>query len=125
LRPSGFSITPGVNSCKRPFEILQVEYLNNMIEQDHRFIKNLTRPIKGFKSFGLRQPRSMALRWPIWSEGGNFQPMVNPHFNNSPRSVHNFAQRSPFPPPSQKFATKSMTLSLLIVDILQPLTVKK
>jgi putative transposase len=46
-------------------EILQVEYLNNMIEQDHRFIKKLTRPMKGFKSFGLRQPRSMALRWPI------------------------------------------------------------
>jgi len=32
-------------------EILQVKYLNNMIEQDHRFIKKLTRPMKGFKSF--------------------------------------------------------------------------
>ncbi|MGO7522752.1 DDE-type integrase/transposase/recombinase, partial [Rhizobium brockwellii] len=31
-------------------EILQVKYLNNMIEQDHRFIKKLTRPMKGFKS---------------------------------------------------------------------------
>jgi putative transposase len=32
-------------------EILQVKYLNNMIEQDHRFIKKLTGPMKGFKSF--------------------------------------------------------------------------
>jgi len=32
-------------------EILQVKHLNNMIEQDHRFIKKLTRPMKGFKSF--------------------------------------------------------------------------
>ncbi|MVA56854.1 IS6 family transposase [Agrobacterium vitis] len=32
-------------------EILQVKYLNNIIEQDHRFIKKLTRPMKGFKSF--------------------------------------------------------------------------
>ena len=32
-------------------EICQVKYLNNMIEQDHRFINKLTRPMKGFKSF--------------------------------------------------------------------------
>ncbi|WP_427145444.1 DDE-type integrase/transposase/recombinase, partial [Rhizobium pisi] len=32
-------------------EIRQVKYLNNTIEQDHRFIKKLTRPMKGFKSF--------------------------------------------------------------------------
>ena len=32
-------------------EILQVKYLDNMIEQDHRFIKKLTRPMKGFKSY--------------------------------------------------------------------------
>ena len=32
-------------------EILQVKYLNNIIEQDHRFIKKLTKQMKGFKSF--------------------------------------------------------------------------
>ncbi|EEB82386.1 IS6 family transposase [Roseobacter sp. GAI101] len=31
-------------------EVLQVKYLNNLIEQDHRFIKKITRPMKGFKS---------------------------------------------------------------------------
>ena len=32
-------------------DVLQVKYLNNIIEQDHRFIKKLTRQMKGFKSF--------------------------------------------------------------------------
>lgn len=32
-------------------EILQVKYLNNIIEQDHRFIKKLTRQMRGFKPF--------------------------------------------------------------------------
>ena len=32
-------------------EALQVKYLNNIIEQDHRFIKKLPRQMKGFKSF--------------------------------------------------------------------------
>ena len=32
-------------------DVLQAKYLNNIIEQDHRFIKKLTRPMKGFKSF--------------------------------------------------------------------------
>ena len=32
-------------------EILQVKFLNNIIEQDHRFIKKLTKQMKGFKSF--------------------------------------------------------------------------
>ncbi len=36
-------------------EVLQVKYLNNLIEQDHRFIKKLTRPMMGFKSFGAAQ----------------------------------------------------------------------
>jgi len=31
--------------------ILQVKYLNNIIEQDHRFIKRITRPTLGFKAF--------------------------------------------------------------------------
>ena len=32
-------------------EVLQVKYLNNIVEQDHRFIKRITRQMKGFKSF--------------------------------------------------------------------------
>ena len=32
-------------------EIRQIKYLNNIVEQDHRFIKKITRPMKGFKAF--------------------------------------------------------------------------
>ena len=32
-------------------EIRQVKYLNNIVEQDHRFIKKRTRPTLGFKNF--------------------------------------------------------------------------
>jgi putative transposase len=32
-------------------EIRQNKYLNNLIEQDHRFVKKITRPMLGFKSF--------------------------------------------------------------------------
>jgi putative transposase len=31
-------------------EIIQVKYLNNLIEQDHRFIKKITKPMMGFKA---------------------------------------------------------------------------
>ncbi len=31
--------------------IRQVRYLNNMVEQDHRGVKRITRPMLGFKSF--------------------------------------------------------------------------
>ena len=31
--------------------IRQVKYLNNIMEQDHRFIKKITKPIKGLKAF--------------------------------------------------------------------------
>jgi len=32
-------------------EILQIKHLNNRIEQDHRFIKKITKPMGGFKAF--------------------------------------------------------------------------
>ena len=35
--------------------IRQVKYLNNIIEQDHRSVKRITRPMLGFKSFDAAQ----------------------------------------------------------------------
>jgi putative transposase len=32
-------------------EILQIKYLNNIVEQDHRLIKKITNPMMGFKAF--------------------------------------------------------------------------
>jgi putative transposase len=35
--------------------IRQVKYLNNVVEQDHRAVKRVTRPLLGFKSFDAAQ----------------------------------------------------------------------
>jgi putative transposase len=36
-------------------EIRQIKYLNNIVEQDHRAVKRVTRPMLGFKSFDAAQ----------------------------------------------------------------------
>jgi putative transposase len=36
-------------------EIRQIKYLNNIVEQDHRGVKRVTRPMLGFKSFAAAQ----------------------------------------------------------------------
>ena len=36
-------------------EIFQVKYLNNLIEQDHRYIKKITKPMMEFKAFHSAQ----------------------------------------------------------------------
>ena len=39
------------NEREIPITIREVKYLNNIVEQDHRAIKRVTRPMLGFKSF--------------------------------------------------------------------------
>ena len=34
-----------------PIEMRQLKYLNNLVEQDHRAVKRITRPMLGFKTF--------------------------------------------------------------------------
>jgi len=36
---------------KTRIELRQIKYLNNIVEQDHRAVKRLTRPMLGFKAF--------------------------------------------------------------------------
>jgi hypothetical protein len=36
---------------EKPMVVHQVKYLNNIVEQDHRAVKRVTRPMLGFKSF--------------------------------------------------------------------------
>ncbi|MEG0921628.1 MAG: DDE-type integrase/transposase/recombinase [Comamonas sp.] len=38
-------------SAAKPIELRQIKYLNNLIEQNHRAIKRITRPMLGFKSW--------------------------------------------------------------------------
>ena len=40
-----------IKGSSKLIEILQVKYLNNILEQDHRFIKRITKPMMGFKAF--------------------------------------------------------------------------
>jgi len=39
------------NERDAPIVVRQVKYLNNIVEQDHRAIKRVTRPMLNFKSF--------------------------------------------------------------------------
>ena len=42
--------------CPIPIDMVRRKYLNNIIEQDHRFIKRRIRPMLGFKSFASAAP---------------------------------------------------------------------
>ena len=50
-RANGAAIEDYNSEMNTSIELRQVEYLNNMVEQDHRAIKRMTRPMLGFKSF--------------------------------------------------------------------------
>jgi len=39
------------STAAAPIAVRQIKYLNNIVEQDHRAIKRVTRPMLGFKSF--------------------------------------------------------------------------
>jgi putative transposase len=41
----------GLGNFAMLITVYQSKYLNNIVEQDHRFIKKITRPMLGFKSF--------------------------------------------------------------------------
>ena len=42
----------GINNVRQiPIEVRQIKYLNNIVEQDHRAVKRITKPMMGFKSF--------------------------------------------------------------------------
>lgn len=40
---------PSIFTGKTKFELLQVKYLNNIVEQDHRHIKRITKPMGCFR----------------------------------------------------------------------------
>ena len=40
-----------INGLFLQINVRQVKYLNNIVGQDHRFIKKNTKPVKGFKAF--------------------------------------------------------------------------
>ncbi|MGE8452822.1 MAG: IS6 family transposase [Pseudomonadales bacterium] len=50
--PANLAALHDINAeWETPIAIRQVKYLNNIVEQDHRAIKRMTRPMLGFKDF--------------------------------------------------------------------------
>ncbi len=43
-------------------ELRQNKYLNNVIEQDHRNVKRITKPMMGFKSFNTQDEHCEGLK---------------------------------------------------------------
>ena len=76
-----------------PIKIRQSKYLNNVVEQDHRAIKRIVRPMLGFKSFrcarvilGGIELMHMIAKGQMKSDGGRhrsvpeqFYDLVNKH----------------------------------------------
>ncbi len=53
-------------------KIRQCKYLNNIVEQDHRFIKRRTRPMLGFKSFWSARATLAGIElWRMLKKGQN------------------------------------------------------
>jgi IS6 family transposase len=51
LYPAAFEFLKKNKELPKEILMRQVKYLNNIFEQDHRFIKKRTNPMLGFKSF--------------------------------------------------------------------------
>lgn len=48
----------GINQDREvPIDVRQIKYLNNIVEQDHRAVKRITKPVMGIKS--LRAARNV------------------------------------------------------------------
>ena len=60
--------------------IRQVKYLNNMMEQDHRAVKRVTRPMLGFKSFAAAQATLIGIElMPMLKKGQLVKRGRRPH----------------------------------------------
>jgi putative transposase len=71
-------------------KIRQSKYLNNVVEQDHRAIKRIVRPMLGFKSFrcaritlGGIEPIHMIAKGQIKSDGGRHRSVPEQFYDLS------------------------------------------
>ncbi|GHO68209.1 hypothetical protein KSC_071010 [Ktedonobacter sp. SOSP1-52] len=53
--PKAIAELKAIGTLATSVELRQVKYLNNLVEQDHRFIKRLVKPGMGFFSFETAQ----------------------------------------------------------------------
>jgi len=79
--------TAGINAIKRMLKrfgcpvsiaMVRIKYLNNIIEQDHRFIKRRTRLMLGFKSFAAAISTIAGIEVVNMIRKGQFMPDLLP-----------------------------------------------
>ncbi|WP_378942448.1 IS6 family transposase [Mesorhizobium sp. ANAO-SY3R2] len=64
--------------CPIPIEVLRMKYLNNMVEQDHRFIKRRIRPMLDFKSFASAEATLAGIELANMIRKDQFAPGLRP-----------------------------------------------
>lgn len=64
--------------CPVPIEMVRIKYLNNLVEQDHRFIKRRVRPMLGFKSFTAAASTIAGIELVNMIRKGQFRPELRP-----------------------------------------------
>ena len=58
--------------------MVRIKYLNNLVEQDHRFIKRRVRPMLGFKSFRSAASTIAGVETVNMIRKGQFRPDLRP-----------------------------------------------
>lgn len=64
--------------CPSPIEMVRIKYLNNLVEQDHRFIKRRVKPMLGFKSFKSAASTIAGIELVNMIRKGPFRPKFRP-----------------------------------------------
>jgi len=64
--------------CPVPIAMVRIKYLNNIIEQDHRFIKRRVRPMLCFKSFDAAASTTAGIEVVNMIRKGQFTPELRP-----------------------------------------------
>ena len=75
--------------CEASGLIFTIEYLNNILEQDHRFIKRITGPMMGFKAFHSAAATIAGIEVVHMIRKGSSLQTIFPHFSSLPHSQHN------------------------------------
>ncbi|EAQ24870.1 transposase IS2020, hypothetical [Roseovarius sp. 217] len=76
--------------------IRQVKYLNNILEQDHRFIKRITGPMLGFKAFHSATATIAGIEVAHMIRKNNSRRTAQLPFSNLQRWRHSHVRRIAF-----------------------------
>jgi len=64
--------------CPVSIKMVRIKYLNNLVEQDHRFIKRRVRPMLGFKSSKSAASTVAGIELVNMIRKGQFRPELRP-----------------------------------------------